>query len=328
LKQLTLVITTFLFSQFCIAQLINTKPVEIPLGPVNFNAAIVKQNKIKNIQLVMVDKPDGEMIIDKGGTQGYEFDRNGNLTRYYYTILNRTENLEEDVSQLVRRGKVVRQAGTRTVKKYYNDTIFVDVFYNNTKWVIAKRARTGDYYDAYYYEYNAEGRIQKEVHCRETNVSENIKEFKLGVQSILSSETFQYTTLTATQLKKSCLNDEGREYKKAIINYDEHKKKLSENYEFIVSWMQADYYYKYDSTSNLIGKTFSSNESGEMKTESTYEYNAYGDVITEKRFKKGVLMDEINILYDDTTRLPKSEVNRDHINASIGIVKFGYTYYD
>lgn len=302
--------------------------MDIPLGPINFNAAAIKQNKIKSILVVFVDKPDGEAIIDKGGTQGYEFDKEGNLERYYYTILNHTEKQEEEVSELIRRGRIVRPAGTRTVTKYTNDTIFVNVYYDKQNRVIAKRSKSGDYYDAFYYEYDSLSRIKKELHCRETNKSENKKEFKLGVQSILSSETFEYRALTPTQIKKSFLNDEGREYKKAIINYDAKGNITSENYEFIVSWMRAETNYKYDATDRLIGKTFVSNESGEVKTESTYEYNSNGALLGEKKINKEVLTDEINFLYDETFNLAKSEVNRDHINASIGIVKFGYTFYE
>jgi hypothetical protein len=309
------------------AQLINTKPKDVALGPISFNSSAVKQNKIKSILVVLVDKPDGEAIVDKGNTQGYEFDTLGNVTRYYYTIFNLAHNEEVEVPAIYRRGKLIRPAGTRTITKYVNDTIFVNTFYDKEQRIISKRVQSGDYYDAYYYEYNAEGQIKKEMHCKETNISENKKEFKLGVQSILSSETFEYKVLSPTQIKKSCLNDEGREYKKAIINYDVKGNKLSENYEFIVSWMRAETNYKYDGTNRLIEKTFTSNESGDIKTESYYEYNSNGTLLGEKKLKNDVLTDEINYLYDEASNLPKSEVNRDHLNSSIGIVKFGYTFF-
>ncbi len=312
----------------CHAQIINTKPSDISLGPINFNPSAIKQNKIKSILAVIVDKPDGEVIIDKGATQGYEFDSLGNVTRYYYTIFNLTQNVEIEVPEIIRHGKVIRHAGTRTITKYVNDTISVNVFYDQQNRIVSKRVHSGDYYDTYYYEYTTEGRIKKETHCKETNISENQKEFKLGVQSILSSETFEYTALTPTQLKKSCLNDEGREYKKAIINYDAKGNKLSENYEFIVSWMREETAYTYDENNRLTEKTFNSNESGNIKTESYYEYNSKGALLGEKKLKSDVLTDEINLLYDEAFNLPKSEVNRDHINSSIGIVKFGYAFYN
>ena len=38
-------------------------------------------------------------------------------------------------------------------------------------------------------------------------ITEDKKEFKMGVQTVLSKETFEYEQLTPTQLKKKCLND-------------------------------------------------------------------------------------------------------------------------
>ncbi|MGZ4159126.1 MAG: hypothetical protein ACXVED_19350, partial [Bacteroidia bacterium] len=129
------------------------------------------------------------------------------------------------------------------------------------------------------------------------------------------------------QIKKQCLNDEGREYKKAIINYDEKGNKLSENYDFIVSWMHQENIFQYDSNGRLQEKTSTSNESGDLKEYSVYEYDPKGILLSEKRFKNDALTFEISYLYDETFTLLKSEVSRDHKNASIGIVKFAYEYY-
>jgi hypothetical protein len=313
--------------QCSFAQLIVTKPVEIGVGPCNFNSAVIKASKIRRIDVVKVDKPDGAVIIDKGEAQGYDFDTLGRLSRYYYTILNNVTYEEVDVPAVKHKGRIIRPATTRTVTKYVNDTIFANVFYDKANRIICKRIRTGDYYDAYYYEYDTGGRIKKEMHFKETNVSENKNEFKLGVQSILSTETFEYVQLTPTQVKKSCINDEGREYKKVIINYDGMGNKLSENYEYIVSWMHLDRTYVYDPTGKLIEKSVSGNESGEMKEYSAYQYSAEGALLEEKQFKNDELIHEISYLYDERNLLVKSQVSRDHKTASIGIVKYGYSFY-
>lgn len=311
----------------CTAQIINFKPVEIAVGPTNFNSELIKRNKIKSINIVIVDKPDGTVIIDKGAGKGYEFDEKGNVVRYYYTVLNKTQSEEIEIPAIKKKGRIIRPARTRTVIRYINDTIFINIFYDNKNRIISKRVKAGDYYDAYYYEYNEQGQIKKEMHCKETNISENKKEFKLGVQNILSSETFEYTALTPTQTKKRCLNDEGREYKKGIINYDSKGNKLSETYEFIVSWMRQETTYQYDESGKLLKRTYNSNESGEVKEYSIFEYAKNAVLLTETKFKNDVLTDDINYLYDETNTLVKSEVNRDHINSSIGIVKYTYTFY-
>ena len=100
--------TTLLFLIFqisCIGQLINTYPAEIGIGPMAFNATVVKQNKIKKIDVVIVDKPDGEVIVDKGSCQGYAFDSIGRIVQYYYTILNFAEREVVDVPEIRKKGK-------------------------------------------------------------------------------------------------------------------------------------------------------------------------------------------------------------------------------
>jgi hypothetical protein len=308
----------------CFAQLISTKPIDVTVGTLNFNADFIKKNKIKTIILSMTDKPDGAVIVDKGAMQSYEFDKNGKTIRYYYTVLNRIvkEEIEESVSK--KKGHYVT---TRSSFKYINDTVFMNVFYDSLNRIIVKRINTGDYYDATYYEYNEESQIKKEIHCKETNASGNKTYFILGVQNTVSSEIFVYTKLTATQIKKSCLNDENREYKKAIINYDEKGNKISENYDFLVSWMRQENTYQYDNAGLLHQRTNTRNESGVVKDYSIFWYDAKGALLTENKFKNGELTDEINYLYDDSKTFIKSEVNRDNKNASIGIVKFAYEFY-
>ena len=322
---------TYLFliaTIYCNAQVISNKPTDISLGPVNFTKEFIKQNKIKSISVTIVDKPDGNIIIDKGATQGFEFDNKGRVTRYFYTILNRMVKDEIEIPAIIRRGKITQHASSRTHIQYLNDTIFCNVFYDEKDNVIAKRLQTGDYYDAYYYEYNELGQIKKELHCKETNLSENKKEFKLGVQSILSSETFEYIKLTDSQIKKRCFNDEGREYKKAIINMDEKGNKISENYEFIVSWMKQENNYNYNSNNQLMESRLISNESGDINKKTNYEFSEKGNLITEKRYIKNELLNEISYLYDDTNTILKSHINRDFKNSSIGIVKYAYSFFE
>ena len=155
------------------------KPVDISIGPLNFSPELIKQGKVKSIVLDIVDKPDGAIIVDKDATQGYIFDAKGRLTKFYYTILDQVQTEEIDVPALKRHGRIIRPATTKTVSKYINDTVCINVFYDSINRIIAKRVNTGDYYDAYYYEYNASGQIKKEMHCRETNISENKNEFKM-----------------------------------------------------------------------------------------------------------------------------------------------------
>ncbi|HRG51493.1 MAG TPA: hypothetical protein PLL00_01560 [Bacteroidia bacterium] len=318
----------YLFVFFnCASQVINLRPLDISLGPINFNPKYVKENQVRSIVLDIVDKPDGSVIIDKDATQGYEFDSLGRLSRYYYTILTKSVPKDIVIPPVIKRGKVIRAGVTETKTEFVNDTIFVNVFYDNKNRAICKRVRTGDFYDAYYYEYNEKDQLKKEIHFKETNRSENKKEFILGVQSLLSSETFQYTQLTPTQLKKSCLNDEGKEYKKIIMNYDAAGNKISESYQYMVGWMYQESTYKYDANNRLIERTINSNESGEQKQHSVFIYSDKNTLLTEQKYKGDQLIMEVSYLYDEANLMIKSQINRDFKNATIGIIKYSYSFY-
>lgn len=320
---------SFLLLSICntFAQLIIVNPTEVSSGGINFNPEIIKKNRVKSISIAIVDKPDGDVIIDKGESKGYEFNKQGYITRYYYTFLKKTERQEIEVPAIKKKGKTIRPASTRTVIKYVNDTIFINLFYDTLNRIILKRSGIGDYYDAYYYEYNEQGKIKKELHCKETNVSETKKEFILGVQSILSSETFEYEKLTATQYKKKCLNDEGREYKKGIVNYDKLGNKTSEYYEFMVSWMRQEKNYTYNEIGRLTKQSNISNDSGEKNEHLIYDYSKDANLLTKIQFEGTTLVYETNYMYDENTGLMKSEVNRNHKDNSIDIVKYSYTFY-
>jgi hypothetical protein len=311
----TLLFFCLLFTLVGHAQLIDTKSVDIYTGPLDFNAATIKQNKIKMIAMYMVDKPDGAVIVDKQAGQGYVFDTQGRVSQYFYTVLSKTKYNQ------------INETKNKEDILYINDTVFLNIFYDDKDRIITKRSQTGDFYDAYYYEYNAKDQLSKEIHCRETNVSENSKEFKLGVQKILSNETFEYTIPKPTQWKKRCLNDEGREYKKSIINFDDKGNKISEICSFTVSWMRQEMTYEYDAFNRLREFIYKSNESGEVKLKSVFSYDSEGKLLMEQKFKNDVRTNEISYLYDETTNLIKSHINRDFINASITIVKYGYLFY-
>jgi len=88
-----------------------------------------------------------------------------------------------------------------------------------------KRYNDGTYYESYYYDYNSEGKVEKEKRCKETNVSENKTEFKLGGQYIISEESFKYINTGKAQYKKISMNDEGRPYKETIFTLNNNKKR-------------------------------------------------------------------------------------------------------
>jgi hypothetical protein len=310
------------------AQLILNKPQDTPLTELMFDPAAIKAARISSIKADLAMKPDNKVIDDKGLVQYHEFDSLGRLTRYSYTIINGTTTREIQVPALYRKGRVVRKGYTRTESTYRYDTISTNFYYDTSNRLIIKRTSTGDIYNAAYYTYDIkDGNIIKEVRCKETNTSENRNEFRLGVQTVTSLETFEYEKPAPTQVKKKCFNDEGRIYRQVIVNYDAKGNKTDEYSEYVVTWMNASSAWEYNDKGWLVEKNFTTNATGSEKESSVYEYDAKGNLTAEKRFKNDMQINEIGYLYDENGVLLRSQVNRDIPNKQIGIIKYSYGFY-
>jgi len=111
------------------------------------------------------------------------------------------------------------------------------------------------------------------------------------------------------------------------LNYDKNGNLISETVNYIVSWMRQETIYDYDAQNRLISKNYSGNVNGNEKAETIYEYDSKGLVLSEKWFLNNELRNEISYLFDENNILVKSHLNRDHKNASIGIVKYAYSFY-
>lgn len=317
-----------LFPVLCFSQVILNKPQDIPTTDIVFNPSFIKENKIRSVKVDLSMKPDNKVIDDKGLMQLYEFDTLGRVSRFYYTIISGTTTREIDVPALYRRGRVVRKAYTRTETTYAYDTISTSFYYDSKSRLTIKRTNTGEVYNAVYYTYDiASNDIIKEVRCKESNTSEIKGEFRLGIQTVTSMETFEYEKTSPTQVKKKSLNDEGRVYRQTIINYDSKGNKLDESSEYVVTWMNAGSTWKYDEQGRLIEAAFATNATGDVRQESKYEYDAKGNLVAEKRYKNKEQTNEISYLYDESSKLLKSQVNRDFPQKQIGIVKYSYGYY-
>lgn len=309
------------------AQLLNTKPSDISVADYNFNPEVVWLNKIKRIDVVISDKPDGSLIENKGAGIVYRFNEKGYLTRYTYTVLNRKEIVDNPDSPKKKGNNKSKETTTNSIK-YVHDTVNVYVFYDAYNHIISKRVKTGNYFHSYYYEYDVKGQLRKAYHCHETNISGNNHEFKLGEQKTLGSDVFEYIRMSKTQIKKQTLNDQLNVYKKTIINYDSKNNKTSENTELTVSCQRQENNFEYDAKNRLVKHIFYSNENGELKTESVFEYDNYNNLLSEKKLLNNKPLFETYFIYDQETKLIKSEVNRDYKNATVIIKKYFYEFWE
>ena len=320
---------------YCFSQIIAPSPYEIYTNEPKFNTKFIKQNKIRTISASVVDKPDGEIIRDKGLAQIFAFDMEGNLTRQYYNEITSLEKTEIEVPAVYKKGKAIKKAHTKIDYQYQYDTLGTEFFYTSNGYLKMKRVCIGTFYNTTYYEYFGDGLVSRQTRCRETNVAKSGEPFKLGVQTVISEEKFEYENLTPTQIKKRFMNDEGKPYKQGILNFSNARpdepfgrgKPMDEAYEFTVGFIRSGVTYKYDAHERLTEKTMTDNSSGNSIEKITYDYDANGNVTAEKQFKNGVQTDEIIYIYDESKRLLTSQADRQIQKASIKIVKYEYEFY-
>lgn len=317
------------FLLFIITQTTIVAQVSPPLDPSSafINKELIKKNRIKMLVRNISDKPDNKAIEDKGLVEVYKFDINGQLLSSYSTEIKSAEAAEINGYTTNRKGK--RIPYTKIEKRYLYDTTFTFYGYNENNSVkyIRQSIIGRDVFKTKYFEYDSRGSITKETVVREVNVAEDVTDFKMGMQTILSTESYSYEVVSSTQLKKKFLNDENRPYKEGIIYLDAQKNVVEEKYRFIISSIQEQTLYKYNTEGKLIETNYFDNNGGEQRSSVQYDYTKDGLINAKTLFKETTKTNYINFLYDSSSKLLQSEVNRDYKNASIGIVKYSYYYW-
>jgi YD repeat-containing protein len=299
-----------------------------PFGvPLQFNSDSVQQKHIRTINAAYQYKPDNQIIQDRGVQEEYQFDSLGRMTRYMRTRIagRKTEVIEHPA--VYRRGKRVARAWTETKTAFVHDSIFVYYRYDSVQRLAWRRMCDGDYYNTWYYEYNLDGTISRQTHCRETNLTLSHTDFRLGVQTILSQEVFGYERFNATQTKQRCLNDEGKVYKETMLNFDASGRLIDERQAFVVGSIRNQIKYVYDTQGRLKERIYTSNASQDLIEKSVLEYDSVGRTAALKFYRNEVLREEFSYLYNAETPGAYAWVNRRHQEAGIDIVKLSYVLY-
>lgn len=306
------------------AQLIQTGLNESGTFAVGFNPSVIKEKKIKFITRHISNKPDNQLILDKGLIEQEEFDTTGHIISSYFTEIKSTA--EKDIPVYRITGKGIRIPSTKTEYSYLYDTTFVFYKYDSLGRLKIKRNSVvgREIFKCFYYEYDLGGNIKKETVTREVNKAENIKEYTTGMQTVLSVESFSYENLIPGQIRKKFFNDENIVYKEGIIHTDEQGHVLEESFDFVVTWIKERNNYKYNDKGLLIEKNVYSNEGYSIQEKFEYETDNTGLITGLILFKDGIKTNTLSFLYDNSTKLLQSEVNRDYKNLSIKITRYDY----
>lgn len=263
-----------------------------------FSEKFIRQNKIKSVSAEISFKRDLQPIVKTGNIQIFEFNSDG---------------------------KLVKQLETVSIAGNIKDTAITFLIYNEKKQLELKRSSDGYGFYSYYYEYDNAGNIIEQVYSRDENKGSK-NDFQLSKQFVINSESFQYEQLSTRQKKRRFFNDNGMEYKSAIIYYNEYGNISEEESRFIVSGRKSNLSYKYDEFFRLSEKTDYSAVSGENKIVLVFSYDEFGNVLQEKISRNGTLKTTREFIYDKKTFLLDAQLIKDEATQTIHIYKYSYEF--
>jgi YD repeat-containing protein len=299
-----------------------------PFGvPIKFSPDSVRNHKIHSITSAYQYKPDGHIIDDKGLREYFEFDKQGRLTYYWRTRVRGMETKPVEHGAVYRHGKKIRDGWTEYKYDYAYDTAFIYTFYDSLSRISMRRYNEGMFYHTWYYTYNEQGFIVTQIHCRETNAGTSHRDFKLGVQTIISREDFSYEVFSSTLMKQNCLNDEGKTYKETMMTLDQQGRLIESREAYTAGGIRIITTYAYDDLGRLSSWSYSSNAGDQLTELTQYAYDSLGRIESVKRFKNTVLKDEFSYLYEGNAGMSYAYINRRHIELGIDIIKMAVVYY-
>lgn len=286
----------------------------------HFNAALIKQKGIRKITYEIMDKKDFEVAVNKNLVETYEFNNEGQVSRYYYT--NVVKTIEKHVPVYSKRGTSYTIA-----YEYVYDTVSTSFFYNPAGQLILRRFHDGaHYYESRYYRYNSEGLLTRETRYKETNNSPSKNVFMLGNQVLLSEDSFQYQKSGRFNLKCVFVNNENRPYKERITRSDSSGKVIAMNETYVAAtWIRQEHTYAYKNNRMVMAR-FEGNANNNIVLKHDYEYDEHNDLYSEKQYRNEVLLKEISYVTEKDSGLLNSIIIRDPSNKTMRIIRLRYDY--
>lgn len=294
-----------------------------------FSPQYIQKNQIKKVVFEILDKKDYEAPIDKNLVEHYEFNNNGQVTRFYYTDIVKTIEKQVTVPPHYKGRRKIRNGYTYSVNDYIYDTISITNLFNQENKLLMKRNHIGNgFYETRYYRYDSLFHMVQEERFKETNVSLSKNDFILGNQVLVSKDSMKVLTYGENQIKVIFYNSEKRPYKEQIIaKQDGQIKSINESY-IAASWIQQNQEFEYNTKGQLTSAIFNSNANVSLSYKHTFDYDKNGWLLTEKRYKNNILLTEASFVNDTNSALVSSIIVRDFANKSIRIIKLKYAYFD
>lgn len=253
-----------------------------------FSQEFIKENRIKTLNGLFTYKKPGEMMRSTEYKYVYEFD---SLGRYISSYETRKDDGTTDT----------------TWNKYY---------YSDKDLLIEHKKGDGKGFTSTTYEYDDKNRV-----TRESFVREYIDSLGVSQRTILNSESMIYEDFDH-QTKKTVFNSYGLPYLQEFSNYNELGYLVERVQRLIMTSTVTTYKYEY-SNKGYIASIKAFETGNDIPVEETqFVYDDHGNLLAKHYYRNGVYITEIEMLYNEKSKLLTYVLTRDAATNFIMILGF------
>jgi YD repeat-containing protein len=218
-------------------------------------------------------------------------------------------------------GKLIRSFETRKDDGTKDTTSNVYMYDQNDRLLEHKKG-DGKGFTSSMYEYDEKGRITRESYVREYKDSAGVDQ-----RTILNSETMKYEEFDH-QTKKTVFNSYGLPYMYEFSYYNELGYLTHRVERLIMTMAETTYKYTYDEKGFIASIGSFVNGNDVATEEYKYMYDDNGNLLEKHLYRNGVYNTEIEMIYNDKSKLLTYVLTRDVATNFIMILSFkDYQFY-
>lgn len=259
-----------------------------------FNKEFILSNKIHKLNGQFTYKKPGEVMRATKYKYVYEFDSHGRLSASF-------ETRKDD--------------GT-------SDTTWNMYRYSDADQLIEHKKGDGKGFTSIVFEYDNQQRIIKESYTREY-----IDSAGKSQRTILNSETMTYDNY-GNQIKKTRFNSYNLPYMYEFSYYNELGFLIAREERLIMTSVVTTYKYEYNEKGYVAAIRAVQTGSDMPFEEYIYEYDEHGNLLEKQIHRNGVYITEIEMIYNEKSKLLAYVLTRDVATNFIMIIGFKeYQFY-
>jgi len=260
-----------------------------------FNEKFIRTNKVKSLKGEFTFKKIGDIMRKTEFNSVYFFDSLGRLSSTFET---RNEDEIKD-----------------TIQNIYE--------YSAKNQLITHRKKDSGGFGSIHYEFDSLNRIVSEETHRDIINALGVLERTL----VVNKETMRYSSSTSQQ-KKTVYNDYDLPYLDEISYFNADGYLLEKVESLKMTSGKIKYVYEYNAKGYVSAIRSAADANGVFAEEWFFKYDQLGNLIEKKIYKKGVFTTEIQIIYNNDTKLLSSVLTREVSTNFIMILRFmEYEFY-